>query len=123
MRVRRGSVGRHRGRRVVCVHYTGCARGAKPTAGKADPGKATPAVVAASGSPPPFQAPRPAGAGAPPPFQPPLAAGAAPPFQPPLAAGAAPPFQPPRPSRAAAPAPFQPPLTAGATAQPARPAA
>ncbi|MBI1990589.1 MAG: tetratricopeptide repeat protein [Betaproteobacteria bacterium] len=103
--------------------FTGGARGAKPTAGKAEPGKATPAVVAASGSPPPFQSPRPAGAGAPPPFQPPLAAGAAPPFQPPLAAGAAPPFQPPRPSGAAAPAPFQPPLTAVATAQPARPAA
>ena len=102
---------------------SGGTRGTRPTAGKAEPGKATPAAVAASGSPPPFQAPRPAGARTPPPFQPPLAAGAAPPFQPPLAAGAAPPFQPPRPAGAAATTPFQPPLTAGTTAQPARPAA
>lgn len=36
-------------------------RVAKPTAGKAETGKATPAVVAASGSPPPFQPPLPAG--------------------------------------------------------------
>ncbi len=110
-------------------------RGVKPTAGKAEPGKAAPAVVAASGTPPPFQSPRPAGAGAAPPFQPPLAAGAAPPFQPPLAAGAAPPFQPPlaagaappfqppRPAGAGATPPFQSPLTAETTAQPARPAA
>lgn len=83
------------------------ARGAKPAAGKAEPGpKATPAVVAASGSPPPFQPPR--------------AAVAAPPFQPPLPAGAASPFQPPRP---AGTPPFQPPLTARTTAQPARSAA
>ena len=75
--------------------FTSGTRGAKPAAGKAEPGKATPAVVATSGAPPPFQPPR--------------AAGAASPFQPPLAAGAAP--------------PFQPPLTARTTAQPARPAA
>jgi len=53
---------------------SGGARGAKPAAGKAEPGpKATSAVVATSGAPPPFQPPR--------------AAGAAPPFQAPVAAG------------------------------------
>ena len=99
--------------------FTGGARGAKPTAGKAEPGpKSAPAVVAASGgSPPAFQPPRPAVAA--PPFQPP--AGTAPPFQPPLAAGAAPPFQPPL-AAGAAPS-FQPPRPAGTAAQPARPAA
>ncbi len=98
--------------------FTGGARGAKPTAGKAEPGpKSAPAVVAASGgSPPAFQPPRPAVAA--PPFQPP--AGTAPPFQPPLAAGAAPPFQPPL-AAGAAPS-FQPPRPAGTAAQPARPA-
>ena len=101
--------------------FSSSIRGVKPAAGKAEPGKATPAAVAASGSPPPFQPSRPAGAGVPPPFQPPLASGTAPPFQPPLAAGAAPPFQPPRPAGAASA--FQPPLTAGTTGQPARPAA
>ena len=53
--------------------FTSGARGAKPAAGKAEPGpKAAPAVVAASGSPPPFQPPRAAVAA--PPFQPPLTA-------------------------------------------------
>lgn len=54
--------------------FSSGARGAKPTAGKAETGtKATPAVAAASGSAAPFQPPRTAVAA--PPFQPPLPSG------------------------------------------------